>query len=134
VTGEKILIIDDEIEFAETCAECLVLRGFDVRAISDLHAIMEAFTSAWRPALVLLDLHMPEINGLEVLALIKRFDPAIKVIIVTAYGSTEDGIEGMRQGVFDYLMKPVEIDELVASIRQALDSKSFPPGSGSSES
>lgn len=122
----KILIVDDETEFAETCAECLVLRGFDARWTNDARTAMELLGSGWRPAVVLLDLQMPEMNGLEALILIKQLDPDIEVIIVTARGSTGDGIEGMRKGLFDYLMKPVEIDELVEKIHQALD-KNTPP-------
>lgn len=124
--GQKILIVDDETEFAETCAECLAFRGFDARWTGDARSAMEVINSGWHPAVVLLDLQMPEMNGLETLSLIKQFDQDIEVIIVTARGSTEDGIEGMQRGLFDYFMKPVEIEELVEKIHQALDKNKYP--------
>lgn len=118
--AQKILIVDDETEFAETCAECLALRGFSARAVSDANAALALLRSGWRPEVVLLDLKMPEIGGLEALTLIKQLDQAIEVIIVTAHGSTASGIEGMQKGLFDYLMKPVEVDELVEKINMAI--------------
>jgi len=66
-----------------------------------------------------LDLKMPGLGGLEVLRRIKLEHPGIPVILVTGLGSTKEGMEGMRLGAFDYLMKPVEIDALIAKIQEA---------------
>lgn len=115
----KILIIDDEMEFGSTLAERLELRGFTAKAVSCAEEAIAVLSSQWQPQVVLLDLMMPGIDGLATLDLIKRHDPRIQVIILTGHGSTESGIIGMQRGLFDYLMKPVDIGELVSKIREA---------------
>jgi len=67
-----------------------------------------ALAAGWRPDVVLLDLMMPGVDGLA-LNLIKQHDPEIQVIILTGHGSTESGIIGMQRGLFDFIMKPVDI-------------------------
>ncbi|MBI5556727.1 MAG: response regulator [Deltaproteobacteria bacterium] len=116
----KVLIVDDELDFAETVVECLELRGFHAKSAGDANEAMALIKSGWRPEVVILDLKMPGVNGLEALNLIKAHDPSIQVIIATSHGSTSDGIEGMHRGLFDYLMKPVEINELVRMINEAI--------------
>jgi DNA-binding NtrC family response regulator len=64
---------------------------------------------------------MPGIGGLDVLKRIRRRHPEIQVILLTGHGSTKDGIKGMRQGAFDYLMKPVNIEELIHRMSEALE-------------
>jgi DNA-binding NtrC family response regulator len=115
----KILIVDDEMEFGSTLAERLELRGFAAKAVSCAEEAMAVLASDWRPHVVLLDLMMPGIDGLATLNLIKKHDPRIQVIILTGHGSTESGIIGMQRGLFDYLMKPVDIGELVNKINEA---------------
>jgi DNA-binding response OmpR family regulator len=70
---------------------------------------------------VVLDVMMPGMSGLEVLAQIKTTHPAIQVILLTGRGLTKDGIEGMRRGAFDYMVKPVKIEELLAKMQQAVE-------------
>ncbi|MDO9042228.1 MAG: response regulator [Desulfocapsaceae bacterium] len=118
----KILIVDDEIEFGSTLAERLELRGFSVKAVSCAEEALTILKSDWLPQLVLLDLMMPGIDGLTTLDLIKKHDPRIQVIILTGHGATESGIIGMKRGLFDYLMKPVDIGELVSKINEACKS------------
>jgi DNA-binding NtrC family response regulator len=116
----NILIVDDEIEFGTTLAERLELRGFSARAVSCAEEALAILSSSdWLPQVAILDLMMPGINGLATLDLIKKHDPRIQVIILTGHGSTESGIVGMQRGLFDYLMKPVDIGELVAKINEA---------------
>lgn len=115
----NILIVDDEIEFGATLAERLELRGFTAKSVSCAEEALTVLTSDWLPQVVLLDLMMPGIDGLTTLDLIKKHDPRIQVIILTGHGSTESGIIGMQRGLFDYLMKPVDIGELVSKIREA---------------
>jgi DNA-binding response OmpR family regulator len=80
---------------------------------------VEALASGRRQDVVLLDLMMPGVDGLATLNLIKQHDPKIQVIILTGHGSTESGIIGMQLGLFDYLMKPVDIGEFIARINEA---------------
>lgn len=120
---EKILIVDDEHEFADTLAERLQFRDFATKAVGNAVEAMSKIQSGWRPAVVLLDLKLPGLDGLEILDLIKQHDPTIEVIMLTGHGSTASGIAGMQRGLFDYLMKPVEIGELVAKINLALEKR-----------
>jgi DNA-binding NtrC family response regulator len=116
----KILIIDDEMDFASTLAERLELRDFDSKAVASAEDALAVFRNDWRPAVVVLDLKMPGMDGLATLGLLKRQDSAIEVIMLTGHGSTVSGIEGMKGGLFDYLMKPIDIDELVGKINDAV--------------
>jgi len=113
------MIVDDELDFGITLAERLELRGFTAKAVGGAQEAMDALTADWRPDVVLLDLMMPGVDGLATLDLIKQHDPKIQVIILTGHGSTESGILGMQRGLFDYLMKPVDIGELIARINEA---------------
>jgi DNA-binding response OmpR family regulator len=119
MTARRILIVDDELDFGSTLAERLELRGFVAKAVGGAEEAVAALASGWRPDVVLLDLMMPGVDGLATLDLIKQHDPRIEVIILTGHGSTESGIIGMRRGLFDYLMKPVDIGELIARINEA---------------
>jgi len=119
MTAHRILIVDDELDFGTTLAERLELRGFAAKAVGGAQEAMAVLAADWRPDVVLLDLMMPGIDGLAALDLIKQHDPKIQVIILTGHGSTESGIIGMQRGLFDYLMKPVDIGELIARINEA---------------
>ena len=119
MSAHRILIVDDELDFGTTLAERLELRGFAAKAVGGAQEAMEVLAADWRPDVVLLDLMMPGVDGLAALDLIKRHDPKIQVIILTGHGSTESGIIGMQRGLFDYLMKPVDIGELIARINEA---------------
>lgn len=119
----KVLIIDDEMDFASTLAERLDLRDFDSKAAESAEIARDLFSAAWVPDVVILDLKMPGIDGLATLGMIKEYDPAIEVIMLTGHGSTASGIEGMRRGLFDYMMKPVDIAELVGRINEAAEKK-----------
>ncbi len=114
----SVLLVDDEIDFISSLAERLRLRKIDAdTAISGEDAFK--LITAKRPNVVVLDLKMPGLGGLEVLKHIKILDASIQVILLTGHGSTREGIEGMRLGAYDFLMKPVDIDELIEKIRAA---------------
>ncbi|MBA3003933.1 MAG: response regulator [Desulfurivibrio sp.] len=119
MTERRILIVDDELEFGSTLAERLELRGFTAKAVGGAGEAVTLLASGWAPDVVVLDLMMPGVDGLATLDLIKQHDPRIQVIILTGHGSTESGIVGMQRGLFDYLMKPVDIGELIARINEA---------------
>jgi len=119
----KIMIVDDEIEFAQPLSERLTLRNFETQTAVCAEDAMSLLRTNWQPDVVVLDLRMPGLDGLDALSLFKQYDPAMEVIIVSGHGSTSVGIEGMRRGLFDYLMKPVEIDELVSRIKAAAEKR-----------
>jgi DNA-binding NtrC family response regulator len=119
----KVLIIDDEMEFASTLAERLEIRDFDSKAVEGAEEALAIFGTGWIPEVTILDLKMPGIDGLAALGMIKQRDSSIEVIMLTGHGSTASGIEGMKRGLFDYLMKPVDIGELVTRVNDAAQKK-----------
>ncbi|GBC63896.1 response regulator [Desulfonema ishimotonii] len=114
-----ILLVDDEKEFSNTLSERLKFRGFQVRTASSGETAMTRIEEI-RPAVVLLDVMMPGMNGLETLRRIKRRWPGLPVILLTGQGETREGMAGMRLGAFDYLLKPVNIEELIGKTEEAI--------------
>ena len=118
----KILLVDDEEEFVTTLAERLELRGLQARAAlngEDALHMIEADT----PQIVILDVMMPGIGGFEVLRRIKAQHPQLPVILLTGRGSEKEGVKGMQLGAFDYLMKPLDIEELIKKMQEAIKSQ-----------
>lgn len=115
----KVLVVDDEADFGVTLAERLSLRGFDARAVSGWDEALALLQKGFSPDVALLDLQMPRVDGLTALSLLKKEDPTVEAILLTGHGSTTAGIEGMKRGLFDYLVKPVDIGELVEKIEEA---------------
>jgi len=116
----KILLVDDEHEFITTLAERLELRGITARVVFDGESALSAVAES-EPQVMILDVLMPGIKGLEVLERVKRSNPRVQVLLLTGHGSTRDGIEGMRLGAFDYMMKPLNIDTLIEKMESAID-------------
>ena len=115
----KILLVDDEHEFVTTLAERLELRNMNVSIAMDGEAALGVVEND-PPQIVVLDVMMPGLNGLEVLEKIKAMDSKIQVILLTGHGETKDGIRGMQLGAFDYLIKPIDIDELIKKLNEAV--------------
>ncbi len=114
----KVLLVDDEEEFVSTLAERLQLRNITTLVATDGEEALQIIDTD-KPPVVVLDVLMPGMGGLDVLRQIKRSYPHIQVIILTGRGSTKEGIKGMRLGAFDYLMKPVKIEMLMQKINEA---------------
>lgn len=118
----RILLVDDEEEFVTTLAERLELRGLQARTALNgedaLHMI-----EAEIPQIVILDVMMPGLGGFEVLRRIKAQHPQIPVILLTGRGSEKEGVKGMELGAFDYLMKPLNIEELIKKMQEAIKSQ-----------
>ena len=114
----KVLFVDDEEDFVRTMAERMEMRelGGDV-ALSGQQALQMLENDV--PDVMVLDLRMPGIDGMEVLRRVKKTFPQIEVIIMTGHGSDKDEEEARRLGAFDYLRKPVDIDHLMETVRNA---------------
>lgn len=115
----RVLLVDDEEEFVSALAERLDIRGIDTRVATDGEQALE-LVAAQSFDVIVLDVIMPGISGLEVLQRIKEQKIPSAVILLTGHGSTREGLEGMRMGAFDYLMKPLDIDELIAKMKEAI--------------
>jgi DNA-binding response OmpR family regulator len=114
----KVLVVDDEVEFASVLSERLMLRNYDAKAV---YTAEDALTLVrqWSPDVVLLDLQMPGMSGLEALKIIKQIDETIEVIILTGRGDELSHEQGLTGGAFEYVMKPIDIGELVIKIDKA---------------
>ena len=115
----KVLLVDDEEEFVAALAERLTLRGFRVTTAftgADALRLVEADL----PEVVVLDLMMPGMGGMEVLQRIRLKAPEIPVILLTGHGSEQQAAKGMQLGAFDYLAKPLHIDDLIQKMREAV--------------
>ena len=116
----KVLLVDDEEEFVSTLAERLQLRDIVTLMATDGSQALQVIDKE-RPPVVVLDVMMPGIGGLDVLQQIKRKYPEMQIILLTGHGSTRDGIKGMRLGAFDYIMKPVQIEDLIQKMNEAFE-------------
>ena len=118
MTNIKILIIDDEVEFSSTLCQRLELRNIEA---VDRHSGSEGIAALTevQPNIILLDMKMADMSGLEVLEHIKQHDPTIEVIILTGHGSIESGKQAKEKGAFDYIIKPVDLKELLQKINEA---------------
>jgi len=119
----NVLLVDDEIPFVETVTRRLSKRGLHiVTALSGEEALGQLEKDS-NIEIVVLDVKMPGMGGLEILAKVKREYPLVEVIILTGHPTVESAIEGMKLGVFDYLMKPCDIDQLISKVEEAVATK-----------
>lgn len=118
----KILLVDDEVEFITTLAERLELRGMAVRVVHDGMTALEAAAKE-EPQAMVLDLMMPGLNGLDVLRRVRRDHPAVPVILLTGQGKAQDGAEGVKLGAFSYMTKPLDLEELLGTLGQAIGAR-----------
>lgn len=118
----RVLVVDDEADFRETMINRLAKREIGAYGADSGEQALEKI-NAQLYDVVILDLKMPGIDGIETLREIKRQKPLIEVILLTGHGSVESGIEGMKLGAFDYLLKPAKFDMLMEKIQQAFEKK-----------
>ncbi len=119
-----VLLVDDEVEFLETLEKRLRRRNMDVRVATSGEQALRALGECC-PDVVVLDVKMPGMDGIETLREIKKRAPLVEVVMLTGHANLEVAIQGMEMGAFDYLMKPVDIDELVYKLQDAHRRKSL---------
>lgn len=118
----KILIVDDEDRFRTTMCRLLTTRGFEARAAGSGSEALEILKDNLYDVLIL-DVRMPEMCGVDVLAEVRKIDSEIEVIIMTGYASVDTAKEIMKLGAYDYMLKPYNIEELVEKVDAAYDRK-----------
>ena len=116
----KVLLVDDEREFVQTLSERLMLREIGSAVVHDGAEALRVAAED-EPEVIVLDLKMPGIDGIEVLRRLKRDHPKVEVIILTGHGSERDRDLCLELGAFAYLEKPVDVDELSRAMREAYD-------------
>ena len=120
----RVLVVDDERDFLETFVNRLRKRNLDVTGVeSGEDAIALLDKQLFDVAIV--DVKMPGMDGVEALREMKRKRPLMEVIMLTGHASVESGIEGMKIGAFDYIMKPIPLDDLKEKIDRVLEYKRF---------
>ncbi len=116
---ERILIVDDERVVLDTLVDVLQAEGFGVGQASDARSAL-AFMATEPVAIVLSDIRMPDMDGMELLYEIRRLHPGADVVLMTGFGSVDGAIEAMSAGASDYLLKPLRPKEVVARVRSIL--------------
>jgi DNA-binding NtrC family response regulator len=119
----NVLLVDDEIEFVETFSERLVLRNLAISKAFSGEEALQVLETNRTIELVILDVKMPGMDGIETLAEIKKRYPLVEVIMLSGHADVESAIDGMKQGAFDYLMKPCDIDQMIAKVTEAAAKK-----------
>ncbi len=115
---EKVLLVDDEVEFTEILSERMKTRGVDVdTAVNGPEALTKAREGAYDA--VILDLSMPEMDGIETLRRLLHENPELQIILLTGKATLEKGVEAMKMGAVDFLEKPADIKKLMDKIKKA---------------
>ncbi len=120
----NVLLVDDETAFLETMNKRLTKRNFQVKTVDSGIAALETLSeNGEQIEVVILDVQMPGMDGIETLTEIKRKYPLVEVIMLTGHATVASAIEGMKQGAYDYLMKPCEMEILLSKVMEAANKK-----------
>jgi DNA-binding response OmpR family regulator len=111
----RVLVVDDEADAVELLEEFLTTKGYEVATAFNGEEALRKIKEE-RPHLVLLDVRMPGMNGMEVLRRVREFDREVGIIMVTAVNEEETGREALKLGAFDYIVKPLNFDYLERSL------------------
>jgi len=118
----RVLIVDDEVDFLEMMVKRLKKRNFDVVGVENGDEALQVLSK--EPIdVVVLDVKMPGMDGEDTLREIKRRKPLVQVIMLTAHGSVDSGIENMTLGAFDYIVKPADLNDLIQTLEHAYEKK-----------
>ena len=123
MTPPLIMLVDDEVPFVETMTKRLEKRDLDVITAFSGQEALKTLDKRRNVDVVILDVKMPGMDGIETLRKMKSAYPLIEVIMLTAHATVESAIEGMKFGAFDYLMKPCDMDLLIGKVNEAARKK-----------
>ena len=118
MASATVLVVDDEVEFSEVVAERMRGRGFEVDTAENGPAGLEMIQKKNYDA-ILLDMAMPDMDGIETMRRMLEVDPDLQIIILTGYGSIQAGVEAVKQGAADFLEKPADIDAVAGKVTEA---------------
>lgn len=121
---EKILVVDDDEELRHYLAELLKGKGYESHSASNGQEALEKASVAYFDV-VLLDVMMPGMNGMDALSEFRRTSPKSKIIMITGFGTTENAVEALKKGASDYVTKPFKTDELLVAIRRVFEETRF---------
>jgi len=116
----KVLVVDDDARLADNLLEYLNRLGYDAKAAYNGKDALEAYEQE-DFAVVITDLMMPEMDGMELLTSIRRFDPDSLIIMLTGYGTIDSAVAAIKAGAFDYITKPLKLQEIEVTILRALE-------------
>jgi two-component system, OmpR family, response regulator VicR len=119
----KVLLVDDEAPFVETLAKRLSKRDLTILAAFSGAEALQKLDEDSDIDIVILDVKMPGMDGIETLKAIRNVHPLVEVIMLTGHATVESAIEGMRWGALDYLMKPCDIEVLLVKLKEAKTKK-----------
>lgn len=118
-----LLLVDDERQFVEIMTQRLARRDFDVTAAFSGQEALDRLEADAGADVVLLDVKMPGMDGIEATRRIKQAHPLVEIVILTGHAAIDSAVEAIRHGAYDYLMKPTDLDALIAKVKQAADRK-----------
>jgi len=121
-SSHKILLADDEIPLMKSLLKLLSLKGYQVDSVTDGEQAVQLLQSSSYDVMIL-DLKMPGMDGIETLKRIKKLGLSVIVLILTGHGSIDSALEAIRLGAYDYLTKPCDIEDLLTKIEDALKRK-----------
>lgn len=114
----KVLLVDDEIDFTDALAARMSARGLEVDAVSGGADAIERVKET-KYDVIVLDLMMPQMDGLETLKRLLSYDSDLQIIMLTGHGSVKQGVEAVKNGAVDFIEKPAEIEMLMGKIQEA---------------
>ena len=117
---EKILLVDDDTEILKIYKQIFELNGFQILTVTNAEEALKVVDS-YKVAVVITDIIMPGISGMQLLSKIKERSPSVEVIMLTGEGSVSGAVEAVRKGAYNYLVKPADIEELLLNVRKAYE-------------
>ena len=120
MASERILVVDDEEGMRRLLSRVLTREGYETSAVANGAEALRLVASE-RFDLVVTDIKMPEMDGLQLLAELKEYEPSLPIIVITAYGTIENAVQALRSGAYDYIAKPFENDEIKLTVAKAFE-------------
>jgi DNA-binding NtrC family response regulator len=118
-----VMLVDDEVSFVETTAKRLAIKDLEIVTAFSAEEGLKKLKAHQNLDVIVLDMKMPGMDGIEALKEFKTLSPVIEVIMLTGHGTMELAIEAMKRGAYDFLIKPFDIEELLIHIKKAAQKK-----------